>query len=152
LSESIASWGVSMYWLGLILGRMTGGRLAHRIAPRPFTMLAATLSALALVILIAAPTSHLLATAMVVLIGFGYGPIFPNMIAVGATRFPADVGRMTSIVIAGGALGAIFVPWIMGHAMVAATPRASMEFALGVTAMMAIVSVLGLRGVLSPAA
>jgi fucose permease len=150
LSETIASWGVSMYWLGLILGRMVGGRLAHLIAPRPFTMLAATLSALALVILIAAPMSHTLAAAMVVLIGFGYGPIFPNMIAVGATRFPADVGRMTSIVIAGGALGAIFVPWIMGRAMVVATPRASMEFALVVTAMMAILSVVGLRGVASP--
>jgi hypothetical protein len=74
------------------------------------------------------------------------------MIAVGATRFPADVGRMTSIVIAGGALGAIFVPWIMGHAMVVATPNVSMEFALGVTAMMAILSVLGLRGLAAPPA
>src|ERR1700730_6768844 len=98
-------------------------------------MLAASLSAAALVGLIAAPMSHGVAAAMVFLIGFGYGPIFPNMIAVGAARFPSRVGRMSSIVIAGGALGGIFVPLIMGRAMAVATPRSSMEFALGVTAL-----------------
>jgi fucose permease len=141
LGATVASWGVSLYWLGLIVGRIVGGRLAHRIAPREFTMLAAALSAAALIGLIAAPMWHVLAAAMVFLIGFGYGPIFPNMIAVGAARFPSQVGRMSSIVIAGGALGGVFVPWIMGRAMAVATPRLSMEFALGVTALMALLSV-----------
>jgi FHS family glucose/mannose:H+ symporter-like MFS transporter len=145
LSESLASWGVSLYWAGLILGRLIGGRLAHYIAAREFTMLAAAVSALALIVLIAAPTMRGLAAPMIVLIGFGYGPIFPNMIAVGAARFPSEVGRMTSIVVAGGALGGIFVPWIMGHAIVVASPRAAMEFALGITALMALISVAGLR-------
>jgi fucose permease len=77
---------------------------------------------------------------MVFLIGFGYGPVFPNMIAVGAERFPSQVGRMSSIVITGGALGAVFVPWLMGRAMADATARASMEYALGVTVLMALLS------------
>ena len=145
LGESLASWGVSLYWAGLILGRLIGGRLAHHIAAREFTMLAASLSAAALIVLIAEPATHGLAAPMIVLIGFGYGPIFPNMIAVGAARFPSEVGRMTSIVVAGGALGGIFVPWIMGHAIVVASPRAAMEFALGITALMALVSIAGLR-------
>ena len=145
LSESLASWGVSLYWAGLILGRLIGGRLARHIAAREFTMLASALSAAALVVLIAAPTTRVLAAPMIVLIGFGYGPIFPNMIAVGAARFPSQVGRMTSIVVAGGALGGIFVPWIMGHAIVAASPRAAMEFALATTALMALVAITGLR-------
>jgi fucose permease len=90
--------------------------------------------------------SHLFAALMIFLIGFGYGPIFPNMVAVGAVRFPSQVGKMSSIVIAGGALGGIFVPWIMGRALATASERTSMEFALGVTVLMAILSVLGLRG------
>ena len=101
--------------------------------------------AVALVLLIAAPTRHGLAAPMIVLVGFGYGPIFPNMIAVGATRFPSEVGRMTSVVVAGGALGGIFVPWIMGHAIMVASPRAAMELALGITALMAFISIAGLR-------
>ncbi len=150
LSESLAAWGVSLYWAGLILGRVVGGRLAHHIPPREFTMLASTVSALALVVLIAAPKTRAMAAPMIVLLGFGYGPIFPNMIAVGATRFPAEVGRMTSIVVAGGALGGIFVPWIMGHAIVVASPRAAMEFALGITALMALISIAGLRARRAP--
>jgi len=145
LSKSLASWGVSLYWAGLIIGRLIGGRLARYIAAREFTMLAGAVSAAALVVLIAAPTMRALAAPMIVLIGFGYGPIFPNMIAVGAARFPSEVGRMTSIVVAGGALGGIFVPWIMGHAIVVASPRAAMEFALGITALMALIAIAGLR-------
>jgi MFS transporter, FHS family, glucose/mannose:H+ symporter len=140
LSATVASAGVSLYWLGLVLGRIVGGRLAHRIAPRELSILASVLSAIALIGLIAAPTSHLLAALMVLLIGFGYGPIFPNMVAVGAARFPAQVGKVSSIVIAGGALGGVFVPWVMGHAMATATPRSSMEIALAVSALMALLS------------
>ena len=108
---------------------------------REVTIFASILSAVALVGLIAAPMAHALAAAMVFLIGFGYGPIFPNMIAVGATRFPSQVGRMSSIVIAGGALGGVFVPWLMGRAMANSTARSSMEFALGVTVLMALLAV-----------
>ena len=89
--------------------------------------------AIALLLLIAAPTAGGLAASAIFLIGFGYGPVFPNMIAVGAARFPSEVGRMTSIVVAGGALGAIIAPWIMGHAIADISPRASMEVALAFT-------------------
>jgi fucose permease len=141
LGATVASSGVSLYWLGLIAGRIGGRRLAHRIAPRELTILAGALSATALVGLIAAPLWHGLAAPMVFLIGLGYGPVFPNMIAVGAARFPSQVGRMSSIVIAGGALGGVFVPWIMGRAMADAAARSSMEFALVVTVLMALLSV-----------
>jgi fucose permease len=144
LGPMLASSGVSLYWLGLVCGRAFGGRLGHRIALPQFTMLASSLSAAALVILIAAPTASGLAASAIFLIGFGYGPVFPNMIAVGAARFPAEVGRMTSIVVAGGALGAIVAPGIMGHAIAHVSARASMEVALAFTIAMAALS-LSLR-------
>lgn len=144
LSPLLASSGVSLYWLGLVCGRVFGGRLGHRIALPEFTMLASALSAVALVILIVAPAAGGLAASAVFLIGFGYGPVFPNMIAVGAARFPAQVGRMTSIVVAGGALGGIIGPWIMGHAIADVSARASMEVALAATIAMAALS-LSLR-------
>jgi fucose permease len=137
---TIASSGVSLYWLGLIAGRVTGGRIADRIGARELTILGSAISALALVGLIAVPRWPIVAAAMVFLIGFGYGPIFPNMVAVGANRFPSQVGRVTSIIVGGGAFGGMFVPWLMGRAMAVATPRTSMEFALAVTALMVVLS------------
>jgi MFS transporter, FHS family, glucose/mannose:H+ symporter len=137
LGPMLASSGVSLYWLGLVCGRAFGGRLGHRIALPQFTMLASALSAAALILLIAAPAAGGLAATSIFLIGFGYGPVFPNMIAVGAAAFPAEVGRMTSIVVAAGALGAIIAPWLMGHAIADISPRASMEVALAFTIAMA---------------
>ncbi|HLX36386.1 MAG TPA: MFS transporter [Candidatus Binataceae bacterium] len=144
LGPMLASSGVSLYWLGLVCGRVFGGRIGHRIALPQFTMLASVLSAAALMILIVAPTAGGLAASAVFLIGFGYGPVFPNMIAIGAARFPAEVGRMTSIVVAGGALGGIIIPWLMGHAIAGVSARASMEIALAATIAMAALS-LSLR-------
>ena len=137
---TIASSGVSLYWLGLIAGRVMGGRIAHRIAARELTILGSAISALALLGLIAVPRWPAVAALMVFLIGFGYGPIFPNMVAIGAERFPSQVGRMTSIIVGGGAFGGTFVPWLMGRAMAVATPRTSMEFALAVTVLMVALS------------
>jgi fucose permease len=108
-------------------------------------MLAASLSAAALTTLIAAPTAGGLAASAMFLIGVGFGPIFPNMIAAGATRFPAEVGRMTSIVVAAGALGGTVAPWLMGHAIANISPRASMEVALAFTIAMVVLA-LSLRG------
>jgi MFS transporter, FHS family, glucose/mannose:H+ symporter len=145
LSATFASSGVSLYWLGLVAGRMIGGRLAHRFAIARFTAISCALSALALAGLLMAPSAHALAGVMVVLVGLGYGPVFPNMIATGAARFPAEVGRMTSVVVAAGAIGATVVPWIMGHAIAAYDVSVSMIFALGVTAAMAMLA-MALRG------
>jgi fucose permease len=136
LSETISSWGVSLYWGGLIAGRFAGARLAHRIAPRPFTLMASILAAAALALMIATPDVHAIAAVAIFLIGLGYGPIFPNMVAVGAKQFPGDVGRMTSIVVAGGALGGAFVPWLMGHEIVVAGLDRSMTVALAITLLM----------------
>jgi fucose permease len=144
LGPMLASSGVSLYWLGLVCGRAVGGRIGHRIAIPQFTMLSSTLSAIALLLLIAIPTAGILAATAIFLIGFGFGPIFPNMIATGAARFPAEVGRMTSIVVAAGALGAILAPWIMGHAIADVSARASMEIALAFTIAIAVLA-LSLR-------
>jgi FHS family glucose/mannose:H+ symporter-like MFS transporter len=140
VSTVLASSGVSLYWLGLVAGRMAGGRLAHRFSIPQFTVMSCALSALALIGLITAPSNHLAAALMVMLIGLGYGPVFPNMIATGAARFPSEVGRMTSIVVAAGAIGGTFVPLIMGRAIAMSNVRASMEIALGVTASMALLA------------
>ncbi|MGC1397610.1 MFS transporter, partial [Candidatus Binatus sp.] len=141
LGPMLASSGVSLYWLGLVCGRAFGGRLGHRMALPKFTMLASSLSAAALMLLIAAPAAGGLAATSIFLIGFGYGPVFPNMIAVGAAAFPLEVGRMTSIVVAAGALGAIVAPWLMGHAIADISPRASMEVALAFTLAMAALAI-----------
>ena len=74
-----------------------GGRIGHRMAIPQFTMLSAALSALAIVILIAAPTAGGLAASAIFLIGFGYGPIFATAIDCGGRRAIPCRGRANDV-------------------------------------------------------
>ncbi|HET8626937.1 MAG TPA: MFS transporter [Thermomicrobiales bacterium] len=126
LSESLAAWGVSLFWIGLALGRLASGRLAARVATRPLTLGAMALSLVALAALTPAPAGAALHAALVFVIGLGFGPVFPNAIATGAALFPRQVGAMTSHVITLGSLGGIVLPWLMGRLLVRAGPQPAM--------------------------
>jgi fucose permease len=146
LAIPTASAAVSVYWAGLIFGRLLSGAIAHRISARRLAAIGAIVSAMALLALVGTSSAPILAYPVVGLIGFGFGPIFPNMIAVGAERFPARVASMTSIVAGGAALGGVALPWAMGLMLVTRGRVASIGTALVATiAMLAVLIGLDLR-------
>ena len=136
VAVSVASAGVSVYWAGLIGGRLIGGVLAHRVPPRRLAAIGSLVSAAALASLILTASVPMLAFPIVALVGIGFGPIFPNMIAAGAERFPARVASMTSIVAGGAALGGVALPWLMGVMLVASGRNSSIGVALAATLVM----------------
>ena len=139
LAIATASAAVSVYWAGLIVGRLLGGAIAHRISARRLAAIGGIVSAMSLLAFLGTSSVPMLAYPVVALIGFGFGPIFPNMIAVGAERFPARVATMTSIVAGGAALGGVALPWAMGVMLVTRGPFASIGTALVATiAMLAV--------------
>ncbi len=148
-TEAAAAWTVSLFWIGLIGGRLLAGRLAGRLATGPLTAGGVALAALALATLAFAPAQPALQAAAVTLIGVGLGPVFPNAIAIGAARFPRQVGPLTAAVIAIGSVGGIVGPWALGRTLVAAGPRAAMGLALGATVLL--LGLLWLAGRLSGA-
>ncbi|MFZ0890723.1 MAG: MFS transporter [Candidatus Binataceae bacterium] len=151
LATSVASAGVSVYWAGLIGGRLLGGRLAHRISARRLATIGSIIAAISLIALILVPSPPLLAFPIVALIGFGYGPVFPGMIAIGAEQFPSRVASMTSFVAGGAALGGILLPWAMGLALVISGRGASIGLALIATMAMLVAFRLAAPSVDRPA-
>lgn len=133
LSESRAAWVVSLFWIGLVGGRMLSGRLAERVATRWLTLGAVALAVAALAVLAVAPAQIVLHAPAVLLIGLGLGPVFPNVIATGAALFPHQVSTMTVTVIAVGSIGGIIGPWLLGHTLVLVGPRPAMALAFGTT-------------------
>ena len=146
ITVSIASAGVSIYWAGLIGGRLLGGVLAHRVPPRRLATLGSLISTAGLVSLMLTASFPILAFPIVAIVGLGFGPIFPNMIAAGAERFPSRVASMTSIVAGGAALGGVALPWMMGVMLVASGRNSSICVALAATiVMLAVLAMLDLR-------
>ena len=150
VAVSLASAGVSIYWAGLIGGRLLGGVLAHRVPPRRLAAIGSLISAAGLATLIFTAAVPRLAFPLVAIIGIGFGPIFPNMIAAGAERFPSRVASMTSIVAGGAALGGVVLPWLMGVMLVASGRNSSIGVALAATVVM--LAVLAALDLLRPAA
>jgi fucose permease len=147
VAVATASGAVSLYWAGLIGGRLLGGGLAHKMPPHRLAAIGSLMSAAGLALLIFTSSVPLLAFPIVVIVGIGFGPVFPNMIAAGAERFPSRVATMTSIVAAGAALGGAALPWVMGVALVVSGGTASIGIALVATvAMFAALSALDAFG------
>lgn len=141
--SATASLGVSVYWGGLICGRLIGGRLGHRVNARRLAAIGSLLAAACLAGMIAIPSGSRLAFVLILLLGVGYGPIFPNMIAIGAQKFPSRVASMTAVVAGGAALGGVLLPWAMGVALTIGGRGASIGLALAATiAMLATVAAL----------
>ena len=126
LEEAVASWSVSLFWVGLVGGRLLGARLADRVTTGALTLAALALTSAALAGLAFGPSWLALQLPAAVLVGVGLGPIYPNVIAVGAALFPQRVSTMTSRLITFASIGGIAGPWVVGRALVLGGPRQAM--------------------------
>ena len=136
VSAAVASWAVSLYWFGLVAGRMAGGALSASISAKSNVSRGGG----------AQCGGDCGSRRGTIGAGIRRGHDFSDshQLWPGVSKhdryrrggFSAEVGRMTSVVAAGGAIGAILVPWMMGYALVAIGARGSMQLAFGITALM----------------
>lgn len=110
---SVATTGLTLFWVGIALGRLLSARLADRFDHRKFTMVAAAGSAIAVALAVIVPWQPI-SIALFAATGLGIGPIYPMVMVVAGEQFP---GRSAAI---GGTLGSaavggtIIYPPIMG--------------------------------------
>lgn len=142
LDEATAAWIVALFWVGLIAGRTASAWLVGRIAALPLTVGAAILALAGLAVLAlvpgGGPAAGIARAAAVAVVGLGFGPVFPNAIAIGALLFPRQVGQMTAAVIAIGSVGGVIGPWALGRTLVLAGPRPAMGLACGAVALLVV--------------
>jgi fucose permease len=116
LSQSLAGYAVSGYWLGLTAGRFLISPVAARLGLTTSGLMYCCLSGIAAALTLTwlAPTS-VTAGAALVLLGFFLGPVFPTTMAV-ASRLtsprlaPTAIGVMN----AGSSVGGAALPWLAG--------------------------------------
>lgn len=137
ISAAQASMGMSIIFTGLTIGRLISIRLCLSIDPVKVTLFAMSLMTLALTLLLLS-TNPYLTLFSVFLVGSGFGPIYPNLIARTAKLFPERVSQVTALAISSGAIGGTLMPGIAGQVMAHFGLSATMIFILsGSLAMMA---------------
>ncbi|MBZ0185144.1 MAG: MFS transporter [Candidatus Obscuribacterales bacterium] len=115
LSHSLASLGVSLFWIGLTVGRLLGGRLLSRFDNSIVTSAAMLLSFLGTMMLIIFPQPNHFCLLFVLLIGLGFGPIFPTVVALANMAFKSSAALVSTVVITIGFVGGVIFPWLAGH-------------------------------------
>lgn len=113
-SPGAAASRVSLFWTGLIVGRLLMLAVPHRWALWP----ALFVSAIAMTganVLLALPWSVPVATTLLLLTGLACGPIWPVIVA--TSRALRHSARFTAGVIAAGALGAALGPFASSQVM-----------------------------------
>jgi fucose permease len=116
LPDSLASYTVSGYWLGLTLGRFLISPIAVRLGATPARMMYACLAGVMAAAALAwlSPSAGLAGVALG-LLGFFLGPVFPTTMAsvpqlTRARLVPTAMGVMNAASVIGGAV----LPWLVG--------------------------------------
>ncbi|MPM95808.1 hypothetical protein SDC9_142963 [bioreactor metagenome] len=108
-----ASWG-SLFFFGIMGGRMVSGLLAMRVKERVLINTGLAL-AVAGVLLLALPLPQGFALAGLLLFGFGCAPVFPNLIHITPQRFGKNYSQaIIGLQMASAYLGSTLIPPLVG--------------------------------------
>jgi fucose permease len=116
LSELLAGYAVSGYWLGLTIGRFVISPVASRLGATVVGLMYTSLAGVAVAALLAwLSPGRVLASLALVPLGFFLGPIFPTTMAI-APQLTAQrlVPTAIGVINAGSVVGGAAVPWLAG--------------------------------------
>ena len=108
-----ATLALSLFWVGLAVGRLTAGRLGRYIAPVRYAVASALLAAVAIVGAVLGPSGAVQVTLFAVA-GFGLGPVYPMIMAVAGSYYPHRAAAISGLLTTAGVAGSVIYPPLMG--------------------------------------
>jgi FHS family glucose/mannose:H+ symporter-like MFS transporter len=137
----VAARSVALYWSAVTIGRLLASGLALRLSNE---RLLGGSAALALVAFVALATAGSVVPALVALgvLGLGFAPIYPTIMAITARRYPRRFATIAGLLVAAGGLGGAIFPWVGGVSAQGWGLRATMW--LGAGSALALLAIFGL--------
>ena len=108
-----ATLALSLFWAGLMAGRLVSAAIADRFDHVKLAIAAAAATSAAVLAAVLAPTLEL-SIVLFALAGFAAGPVYPLIMAIGGERFPGRSAAMSGILSAAGIAGSLAYPPLMG--------------------------------------
>ena len=118
MSVGAASYALAGYWAALMLTRAWLGRGRSPLTGGRLVMASAAASAVVTALLVTA-TAPSLAVAMVVVLGAALAGIFPAVLGVAGSRYPAHSGTVFGLLFTMALSGGMTLPWVTGQAAAA---------------------------------
>jgi FHS family glucose/mannose:H+ symporter-like MFS transporter len=108
-----ATTALSLFWLGLALGRLTAGRLGRRVAPVRYAVVSVLVAAVAIAGAVVGP-SGAVQIGLFAIAGFGLGPVYPMIMAVAGSYYPHRAAAVSGLLTTAGVAGSVIYPPLMG--------------------------------------
>ncbi len=115
LGVGAASYALAGYWAAMMLTRAWLGRGRSPLAGPRLVLASAAASAVAAALLVTASRPPV-AVAMAVILGATLAGIFPAVLGVAGSRFPAHSGTVFGILFTMALTGGMTLPWVTGQA------------------------------------
>lgn len=141
---AIATGALSLFWVGLTVGRLAAARVADRYDHARFATVASIVAAAAIVGAIAIPSLPV-TIALFAVAGFAFGPVYPLIMAIGGDRFPGRSAAVGGFLAGVAIIGSVAYPPIMGFLSVGVGLDAAMLGAAGLSVVAAVVLVVSGR-------
>ena len=107
-----ATYGISVYFMALMISRFLGAVLLNFIKPRLFLIMTTTIALLSVFLLFVAP-NQTVGLIAIFLVGFGSGNLFPLIFSIAIDKMPDRSNEISGLMIMAVSGGA-FIPPIMG--------------------------------------
>ena len=112
VSHAWASYSISIFWFALMTGRFLFGRFLYRTNLSLFLGIGALVTALFTTLTFS--TDSVLIGLFMAFSGLSLSWFYPSILALGGNTFPRNIGFITGSLAAGGTIGAIVFPWVIG--------------------------------------
>jgi fucose permease len=117
MSTAQAAIVVSIFWAALALSRYFTHVIVSRVSSVALVSLLFALAGAGLAVMLLAGWASAAVWPGAFLVGAGFGPIYPTLIAIGIQRFPFAARMIASVLTSTGSIGALFLPALTGFAM-----------------------------------
>jgi fucose permease len=109
----VATGALSLFWVGLTLGRLTSAVIGDRFDHLRFAVVAAVVSGLALFGAVAVPDLTV-SIVLLTVVGFAFGPVYPLIMTVAGERFPGRTAAISGLLSGSAVVGGTLYPPLMG--------------------------------------
>lgn len=110
----VATWILSAYWAGLMLGRVIGARLLATMRKERLIFASGIGSAIGTAVLLASPSLIAMAIGATI-VGLSFAAIYPTTLAIAADRYQRLAGTIFGLLFAAGLIGGMLFPFAIGH-------------------------------------
>jgi fucose permease len=135
------------FWGALTLSRLLAPVMLRSLTTAALLVLSACVAVAGMLTLLVGGAAVAPLVAGVLIVGFGFGPVWPVAFALAARAFPSATGSASGFLAMASAAGAACLPWLLGSILDASGPTALIAVMFAGSLILLLLAVAAVRGI-----